>query len=189
MGIIVSDSFNRANGAIGTADTGQTWATTNGGSSYSISSNQVAPALIGSAQHTPCVIDAGKSDGIVSCDYASSVSGTGLVFRLVDDANFWLVLVFDGTMYKKVAGSYTFVASVTAGNGTWTAELDGTSIVVKNNGVQQASVTDSFNQTGTKHGFSSVNSNTQRYDNFSFITPSAPPYSGLLVSRLQPYFG
>jgi len=169
-----ADSFNRANGAIGTADTGQSWATLNSSSTFNISSNQAAPTTVTGTLHTPCVVDAGVSDCVVSCDFVSSTSGIGFVFRCVDDSNYWLALIFDGALYKKVAGSFTFVQAITAGSGTWTAELAGSSIVLKNAGVSQATVTDGFNSTATRYGFSSVNTAPgPAYDNFSVSTTAA----------------
>jgi len=169
-----ADSFNRANGAIGTADTGQSWATLNSSSTFNISSNQAVPLNLTGTLHTPCVVDAGVSDCVVSCDFLSTGSGIGFVFRCVDDSNYWLTLVFDGALYKKVAGSFTFVQSVTAGSGTWSAKLAGSSITVVNAGVAVATITDAFNSTATRHGFSSLNTSPgPAYDNFSVVTAAA----------------
>jgi len=171
----VADTFSRANGPIGSAETGQVWATANSGSSFTVSGNQAAPVYNSGALHTPCTVDSGVSDCTVTCDFISAVSGTGFIWRLSDDSNYWLFLVADGAVYKKVAGTFAGVANPTAASGTWTVQLSGSSIVLTSPSAVQTNITDSFNSTATRHGFSSFNTNTQRYDNFFVRTPSTAP--------------
>lgn len=58
MAVLVSDSFNRADGAIGVADTGQTWVHS-GVRQVAIASNTCVGAVAGSLQDTT-YIDCGK---------------------------------------------------------------------------------------------------------------------------------
>ena len=170
MGVIASDSFNRADGPIGSADTGQTWVATNVGSTFAIISNQ-AGVTSTFAAYTPCVVQTNVSDCTVSVDVTNTEANTGLCFRCIDDSNYWMVLTFGGYLFKNIAGAFTLVATGTGGTGTWQAVLSGSSIVVKNNGVVNVTATDSTNATGTQHGLVAYSSSTQRWDNFSVTTP------------------
>jgi hypothetical protein len=111
------------------------------------------------------VIDAGVSD----CNVKATLSGTstnaaGLAFRAVDSQNFFFVRASTDSIevYRKKAGKYlrlTRIANGVADQDSLEVELRGNSITVKVNGVERASLVDSFNESATKHGLYSYDPN------------------------------
>ncbi len=77
--VLVADLFGRANGALGTANTGQAWTALAG--TAEISSNRML--LTGA---TTVVVDAGTPDVDVSCEIVHTGGSPGIVFRS-DTAN------------------------------------------------------------------------------------------------------
>lgn len=172
-GSLVSDSFNRANNtsSLGTADSGHVWTALAG--TWGIDTNRARKYSPGAQGYA--VIDAGVANGTVQATLQGTVSsggagGGGVAFRMTDANNGWFTEA-DGTsgyLYKVAGGGFSIVASY----GGWvvgdvvSVVLSGTSIIVKKNGVQVASVTDSFNSTATKHGLRDYGGNI-RLDDFS----------------------
>jgi hypothetical protein len=111
----VQDSFNRADGAIGTADTGQAWIAQSG--TWNISTNRVYRAS--SEMQSTVVIDSGFTTCSLSVDatFPSGLQDSGLVFADIDDNNY-LLLVFEtspGPLYelrlwKRDGGSFTLLS-------------------------------------------------------------------------------
>ena len=82
---IITDSFNRSNGNLGNADTGQAWLT--GGAAttaWVVNSNVAKRAMASASVNDVAYIDCGKSDVIVSADITltTSSSGSHLVARM-----------------------------------------------------------------------------------------------------------
>jgi hypothetical protein len=177
----VLDTFTRADATspLGTADSGQTWTAAVG--TWGISSNQAYTSAANSSgsQGALAVVDAGTADCTITLDVNNvSVSNTqgGIVFRYVDNSNFWCFIRYDngGTQQwyldRIVGGSSTAVATANAGSGTTDTLqvlLSGSSIVCKLNGTTVTTQTDSTFVTATKHGLNIYNSTGVRLDNFS----------------------
>lgn len=170
-GPFLSDSFNRADGSLGNADTGQPWSTPAG--TFSISSNQAASASGDGLAIVTATADGDLSiDGAVATAYVSS-----LVFRYSDASNFYYVYDWPGgsniSIRKVQGGSDIEYASVarTASSGlvTYRVVLNGTAIDLYRNGVLMFSTTSSFNASATGVGMRVSNGGGQanRWDNLS----------------------
>ena len=119
----VVDLFNRADGSLGTADSGQAWSV-NG---FAISGNKVVPTSSGADVYA--AVDVGTPEMEMVCDLNTGAAtiDTGFIFRFIDNSNHLLAIVSDGAcrFYKKVADAYTMLASATITNNasttyTWT---------------------------------------------------------------------
>lgn len=168
-GALVQDSFDRANGAIGTADSGQTWSVLSG--NWTVESNKARNTFGGTQSF--CVIDAGIAD----CTLEVTVSGTlnsggGIAFRFTDANNGLFIEIANGSqtvIYKLQGGGFTQLSIISmswAAGDVMTVVLSGTSITLKKNGVVAGSTTSSFNQTATKHGLRDFGA-VIRFDDFS----------------------
>lgn len=169
---LVSDDFNRANGSLGTAPTGQTWAVTTG--TAAIASNKAAPAAGGSA-----IIDSASVDVDVSADLTWGSNTAGILFRCNSTETDRMGVFQDGatslTMYKKVAGTTTATSTITH-NATGGATFNLRCRVISNqvqvfiDGVLQAIWTiDSAAHTATKtNTYVGIrgSSGTHTFDNF-----------------------
>jgi len=80
---IITDSFNRSNGSLGTTDTGQSWNATRG--TWSISSNQ-ATSSDSASTYPMATVDISAQNVTVSADITDG--GPGIAFW-VTDANSW----------------------------------------------------------------------------------------------------
>jgi hypothetical protein len=151
----VSDAFTGvASSILTTADTGQTWSAFGGGSlGRDGSGNATTVVATGEAG---MVVDSGSPNAIVSA-VLNSTGSEGIIFRFSDGNNFWAAQLIGTTLYtrKYVAGVYTDLTNtsltLTAGD-TWSIDCNGSSIVIKQNGVTIRSLTDTFNQSATKWG-------------------------------------
>lgn len=156
----VSDSFNRANGALGTADTGQTWTT--GGTAPVISANQVK----WNGNAGTAMIDSGRSDGSVSLD---AVAGSGY-FLLARYTGTDYILVGQNIFKQRKAGVDTTFAQATFNwnpGSTATLVLSGATASLYIDGSLVATArTDVV--TGTSHGFE-VSTSSDLVDNFSVV--------------------
>lgn len=180
-----SDNFNRADSttALGAAsDGGGSW-TAHGTSVWGISSNRAYGVSGGQGVAT---LEA--STGEVQADAVIPVVGTdyGMVIRLNDNDNYWLLALFATlwVIYRKESGGFNNVgqANVTLANGdTVRFEGSGTAIKAYQNGVQKISVTSSFNQAMTKHGLRSNGDSTARWDDFVITDLVAP--TGRVIKR------
>jgi hypothetical protein len=108
------DSFNRANGSLGTSDSGQTWTVPSG--TYAISSNTATPTA-GSPSAT-ALLPYGDQD---VCDLSLSITITdtganpaGLVFRALNNDNrlgcFLAITTQQSQIYKSDGGVITLLA-------------------------------------------------------------------------------
>jgi lysophospholipase L1-like esterase len=177
MTIYASDSFNRANGAVGVADVGgQTWTRYRTGgatptTTWTVTNNQLV-ATVSPATDELLVVDTGQADGVVSGQLVTTAAAKdlGLVFRCVDGTKFWMVWV-SASNYKLMLynGSYTTVATASPAGQAPTdvvaVTLAGSSITVTRNGSTVMTATDSTFSTATQHGFRSFGNGA--FDNFS----------------------
>lgn len=118
---IVVDRFNRSNGNLGNADSGQAWlsngsATTN----WIISSNVAKRAAATDAVNTVAYVDCGRTDVIVSADITMGgfSKGSSLVARMSGDTldnsmSMYFHPVGQVAVRKRIAGVDTFLGLTT----------------------------------------------------------------------------
>jgi hypothetical protein len=178
---LIYDTYTDANSTLVTSHTPEIGGSyTASDANWNIQSNTLRRSAAGSGQPT-ATLNAGVADGVVEGTVTPGGSGgSGLVFRFVDNSNFYYVRVFGGNtlgIFKYVAGVVSGVgttASVTA-PGQWTAriELVGTTIRVFLNGATTPtlSATDSSFPTATGYGFHAATGDTPTsavFDNLKF---------------------
>lgn len=179
-GLLVSDSFNRADSAVslGSTDGGSLgplpWTAHSG--TFGIGANAAAFITGGVANDRNATIDAGAPDvtaGVTISTY-SGVDNVRLVFRFSDNSNYWILsgnAASAWDLYKRVGGAFTLVGSggaAVASGDVLSVSLSGASIVATVNGITVVTATDAFNSTATRYG---IGCNTgdpgNRWDNFS----------------------
>jgi hypothetical protein len=155
------DTFNRADGALGTAETGgQTWQTN--GATYAIVSNQAKLTAV-SGVNNDVFVDDGQAGGRLSVKLVTaSAPGQGLAFRLSGTNNatgylFWQNAAGGYSLSRRTAtNTYTLLSATSgvtaAANDVLDVVLSGSSITCKLNGTTVLTATDAT-YTGTKHGF------------------------------------
>ncbi|MBV9919991.1 MAG: hypothetical protein JOY78_03925, partial [Pseudonocardia sp.] len=169
-----ADNFNRSNGAVGSTPTGSfAWSVPGGGGgTWTIASNQLQG--VGGGEHI-FTVNTGQHDGTVQVTRITGNSDDGLVFRAVNQSNYWFLWPspYDSLYHlvKRVAGSDTDVYStditIHAGD-VMTVVLNGNNILVKINGTTACKVVDStFATTGNLHGVRTVGFGTNKFDDFS----------------------
>lgn len=174
-----ADTFTRADSSsLGSTETGSlAWATAGVGT-WSIASNKLA-VTSGSDSETQAVVNTSQSDGTITLT-RSSASGasyfSGVVFRAADavaGSSAYLLFLLSGTTYslrKRTAlDTFTEIATGSGGSGDGdvvTIVLSGSSIIVKINGTQIISITDS-SYTGTRHGAFTWGTGSATFDGFS----------------------
>lgn len=159
-----TDSFTRADSttSLGVADTGHVWVPFTG-TVWGISSNK-AYIQNSSGSQTIVYIETGEADVTIEVTLnnntgSNSINRMGIAFRISDENNY-LFAYFLGTnslrIFKVVAGSGTQIGTATvtfANNSVLKVVLSGTSIAAyQNNVLKVGPITESFNQTATKHG-------------------------------------
>jgi predicted phosphodiesterase len=155
--LLVSDTFNRADGSVGLAETGQQWVAQSG--TYAIKSNKLVKTVSG-ATFDQIVIDSGNPNVAVDVDFVWKTGNTGgLTLRNSDVSNFIQTIITASglELRKAVAGVYTSLGNYafTPVNNTtyhFKAILNGDSIKILLDGVERINVTETFNNTQTKHG-------------------------------------
>lgn len=140
-------------------------------------------AFNGSSASQAAYIDFTKSDVIVEADYTISNSANvwgGLVFRYSDSNNYMYLLIaqkdspiVDVLVRKVVSGSatdlgYTRIGLTAGTTHALKVRLDGSSIKAYVDGTEYVNVTETFNQTATRHGLFQDSSGVSdpRWDNF-----------------------
>ena len=161
MADLVRDSFDRPDGAVGNADSGQTWLFT-GTYGLVIDSHRVGSA--GGSGYA--YIDAGSVPDYVQADVqALTVSGnrTSIVFRGVGANDYWLsLLYYTGSVYQIYTAYYqsgslksSQNATVAATTGNWyTLKVIDTGDTVETwfNGVKLFTHASTVHNTGTRVG-------------------------------------
>jgi hypothetical protein len=184
---LVSDTFTGANGTLlpsHAPDVNQT------GHAWTMTGATPTPTLVGGratvtagSGHLQATIDSGVSDIQMATDYVVGAGpGLGaLAFRLSDAANF-LLLETNGNnlqFYRQQAGAWVLVASkplaAVAAGSTHRLEVRavGSSVQGWWDGVQVMQVTETFQQTATRHGldWNSAYDTTTAFDNFTLKLP------------------
>jgi hypothetical protein len=184
MAILRSDTFNRADGALGTpSDAGSAWTTV--GVGVTLAGNQAVGDIFGGPVAGVAWLEASEADAATSVTLKAvwnSGNPTGPAVRSSDYQNYiglecYAVGLGDTEtpqIVKVEAGSRTVLQTIagvtTAVNDVMKLEASGTTIKAYKNGVQigtdQTGVT--FNQTVTKHGmmFGSGNPTRNALDDF-----------------------
>lgn len=164
-----SDTFTRANGAIGDLETGQSWTQASG--TFTVASNEMVTS---SGVGASCVVDA-LADGTLLCDgYASNAVASSVMFRYTSTSNYLLVYHYQTTftLYKVESGSASVVATVSTAPTasafyTYKIILSGSSIKAYIDDVLKIDTTSTFNQTAVGVGMQAQSGTTCRWDNFS----------------------
>lgn len=177
-----SDNFTDTDGTNLTAHTptdgGGQWVALSG--TWTINSNAVAGD--GTTAQANAVLESSLADVDVQVTVSGTIVDSGLVFRVTDNSNYYLVTFQPGTtelkLYKQVASSFTQLAietatTVTAGD-VMKVRANGTALSVYRNGsiISALSITDSTYTTQTKHGIRS-NSDATVFDTFSITAVSS----------------
>lgn len=167
---VVIDRFTRSDNAssLGSAPTGQAWTAAQG--TWGIADGKAYES--GGVSNSAALVNSGLTNQVVT-GVMSVAEGTGLVAR--SDAagmNYYMVNVFAGAIYKKVAGSFTPIGTAapagTFVNGdTVSLEVNGSAITVKRNGAVVATATDTAVTTGTYSGLWRSGANIGRWDKFT----------------------
>ena len=156
---VAGDTFQRADGAIGTADSRQTWEVLLG--SPAILGGMVSCATAGS--HA-AVIDTGIADGYVELDLRTYPSGGNgwIIFRAVNATNYWQFGWDSGLRLRRRLGvgisdtvrlSNPGTLALTQTPVTIGVKFSGSTITPYVNGTQWGDpVVDSTHATATKHG-------------------------------------
>lgn len=169
-----TDDFNRTNGAIGTpSDAGSAWVEDSG--TWAVSINTAGESSDGS--QVICSLSSGTSDVTVQATLAASAGGSmdmGLSGRVADASNYLLFAITAGTgmrIFEVVAGNFNQVGSTDATVPTvgdvLAAEMNGTAVAFKLNGVTKVSGTTSAGLTNTRHGFRAHQDVSSKWDDFS----------------------
>lgn len=175
------DGFNRADGALGTSDSGHVW-TNAGGSTFVISSGAVRVNANADGTYGYVTLTAGVNDVVVAADYTSNAGEQGgLIARATGTGTFYLLNIAQTgsiVLYRTVSGAYTSIGTGGAGTvpttGTHTVGLSckGSAIKALVDGSAVITVTDSGVASGTGAGFRHGNGTPNyRWDNFQ-VTPS-----------------
>lgn len=180
---LVRDSFNRANGSLGRADSGQIWQ----GAGLTISSNRVAADGVATYQQD---VDSGLADCEVSATFSLSgtlSNGTGMRLRAASGVSgdrlalHWEVgggNVTALTLYRVVSGGFTAIGSWAISSPLPTptyavmVRMIGPIIQVYADNVLRFSVTETTYQSNVSHGLRiQISDTVARIDDFSVRRP------------------
>ena len=159
---VIRDTFTRADSTttLGATDTGQAWAALAG-----------TWGVIGSAGYTTtategfAVFDAGVANFTAALRITGTVNGPGLLFRVVDANNLWLIdtnglWLRNGGVWTNRGGMAGWVAG-----DVMSASCSGSTITAYKNGVSFVSLSDVTHQAATKVGlYTGVTGTGNRYD-------------------------
>jgi hypothetical protein len=175
--IIVFDSASRADSAValGNAETGQPWTALRG--TWGTQGGRIYLA-VSSGANDVAAVNAGVSDGIVSCLVTglggAATSDWRLAANITDADNYFVLVASVGTnytLYRVQVGGFTGIGTVAvlpAVGDLASIERRGPSLIARVNAVSSGLITDAFNQGATRHGLASGGAvSAARYDNFS----------------------
>ncbi len=177
-----TDNFNRADSttSLGTpSDSGSAWVATQG--TWGIATNRGYNP--GSDSPGSAYLESSAANADVQVTISVVGAHGGLVFRLSDLNNYWLLdVAVSGTklrLQKYQSGSFgvNFDFAYTPANGDIIkASFSGSTINCYLNGsVVIGPITDAFNSTATKHGLFDFSENAVRFDDFSIVDTSVAP--------------
>lgn len=113
---IITDTFNRANGSLGTSSSGHPWSVLRG--TWSISSNQATSSDSGST-YPLATVDIGAQNVIVSADITDG--GPGIAFWVTDANSWWASSVnYRSTSSCSGPGGTSTIGGATGDCGTYT---------------------------------------------------------------------
>ena len=181
---IVVDRFNRVNGNLGNADSGQAWQSNGANTTaWIVSSNVAKRASVTNSVNDVAYIDCGRSDVVVSADITLTTysQGSSLVARMSGnnlDNSISMYLHPSGqvSLRKRIAGSDTFLGLTTfsyVGGATYACILEckGNDFKIYINGVLKVSVTDdNALKTNTKVGMFLRLATSAEFDYFDNFT-------------------
>lgn len=186
MAVIFSDNFNRAD----STDLGSDWDERRGASE--ISGNAVIPSSVESSEavirHTGGPYS--TADYTVECDMVSVVSFEGPLGRCADysttDTDYYAVFWSGSTLYlyKKISGSYTFLASVgdsTSPPATVKLSMEGTAIKGYLNDSNEISSTDSSLSSAGDAGIKTANGAVANRKQDTFIVTEIGGGGGISI--------
>lgn len=160
-----ADSFDRANGALGVADSGQAWVLNSG--AWVVNTNQAS--FTGGAGVRSATIDDGQADGVWQCTIAVAFSG-GLVIRETASDTMLFLKPNGGLLklFRVTGGILTAIGSGGAPTAGDIVKIAATAdaIDVYLDGSLLFSVVESQGQTNTNHGIG-AQSSTDRLDDWS----------------------
>lgn len=184
VGLPVTDTVTRADNVSspGVTDTGHTWVVPASSGTWGVNTNKLY--LPTGANRSLVYVETGVADCTIQCSMYTAGGGGdtrryGLMFRYVDVNNyFYFYWLASGALrcFKFVAGSATQLdtrnLTPTEGN-ILKVILSGNSIQLFHNGSSLTTLTESFNNTATKHGLywevGGNAANTARWDDFSIV--------------------
>lgn len=193
------DDFNRADGAVGSALTGQSYSVTG---SFAISASVLNSIDPGNGNPPfRCVGNIGQADyvfGITIYNPVEQDPGAEIYFRYVDDNNYILIQQDEQTLqvYKVVGGTFTNLASISSGgdNGSrYLFYLTGSQLSVYIDGVHSAdcTATDAILQSSTIYQIIRAHdlngSNTPiAFDNLVIYPPISRPVNWIVAPNGSP---
>lgn len=161
MGGAITDNFNRTDNAssLNTSSSGHAWVALVG--TWGVNSNR--GYLPAAEPQSVAYIEASESDCTVEVTLLTSnssnlLSRQGMAFRISDASNYFYFYWINNSVlrcYKFVAGSETqlFTQNITAAdNDVLKVVLLGDQIEIYHNDDLKDTITESFNQSATKHG-------------------------------------
>ncbi|UVI32104.1 chitobiase/beta-hexosaminidase C-terminal domain-containing protein [Paenibacillus spongiae] len=174
--VIVSDSFNRANGALGNTETGQAWIQTQTINAPTISNNQFASLVSGSIYS---LVDLEQSNNIAiemdliipTLPIGGTISGIAFRYGTNNATYIWgakggsvgFINLGTGVTAAPADVSFPFVAGQTY---RFKVELRGSEVKCYVDDVLKHTYTDSVHIGNTKHGIVFYSTNVPRADNF-----------------------
>lgn len=175
-----SDNYNRADASsLGTPSGGGSAWVTPQGDLFSIVSNQAAG---GGATRAINYLECDTADGTLTVTKATHAASSygGLIFRLVDNDNYWFFRTQPSNygLAKIVAGAETGVgtpAGTPTSGDVLSVELSDDSIICKVNGSSIITATDSTHKTATKHGKVAYSDTTSRFEDWSWADAASAP--------------
>jgi len=172
--LVVSDTFDRANGALGSANTGQVWAQHHG--STAIDNG----ALRFGYGFDLASLDSGESTGAVEVRVPTLANEFWIVFRFSNDSNYWRFGRWQGGPYQLqqvVGGSLgTPSLSVSASINPQVGDLIRCSLLSPGincsvNATSVVSTSDGFNAGATRVGVSGYIASSAQFDDFRVFGP------------------
>lgn len=125
------------------------------------------------------VLESSLADVDVQATFVSSISDSGLCARATDDSNYILAAVSATTLraFKRDAGSFTQLGSTYTGTissgDVIKLRVSGDNIIISQNGTDRVTTTSAFNNTATKHGLRSNDTDTTVFDDFTITSLAA----------------
>lgn len=164
--VVVSDSFDRPNGTVGNAETGQAWSATG----YAIASNELVPTSTSTAY---AFVNAGQADCTIVVQVESRTGGPladGVMFRYVDTTHHAFYRATTGGIFVANGSGAASVKTLNAGSlyrDVYWIVLSGATVTIWRNGVNQGNYTTLPNTTATQHGFRTATNTASAYDNYA----------------------